>query len=207
VTIASQASEAPATGHTGRPRSRQSYEAIIAATAAQLCDVGYRHLTIEGVAARAGVSKSTIYRWWPTKAALVVATLKARSTDSPIELTGDSRADLRAVIAATFRIVANSPAGMILPALAVDLLDDPTAHEQLQELMRPRRESVLTVIRAIAARGDLPADVDAGLLLDIYSGTLLYRVLLSREPVSESIIDQLTDLLLRGTAPHTLLML
>ena len=179
----------------------------MAATAAQLYDVGYLSLTVERVAARAGVSKSTIYRWWPTKAALVVETLKNRSTLAPIELTGDSRADLRNVIAATFRIVANSPAGMILPALAVDLMRDPVAYEQLQALLRPRRESVLVVIRTIAARGDLPADIDAGLLLDIYSGTLLYRVLLSGEPVTETIIDQLTDLLLSGTAPHTLLML
>ncbi|QJY45115.1 TetR/AcrR family transcriptional regulator [Pseudonocardia broussonetiae] len=179
----------------------------MAATAAQLCDVGYLNMTIEGVAARAGVGKSTIYRWWPSKAALVVETLKSRSMLSPIELTGDSRADLRAVIASTFQIVTHSPAGMILPALAVDLIRDPAAHEQLHALLRPRRESVLTVIRTIAARGDLPADVDAGLLLDIYSGTLLYRVLLSGEPVTESIIDQLTDLLLSGTAPHILLML
>lgn len=191
------------TAKPGRRRSPHAHEAIMDATVAVLAETGYHRLSIEGVAARAGVGKTTVYRWWPTKSSLVIEALSRRLILPSTEPTGDSHHDIRAVIQRIADTFGRPPLGDVLPALAVDLIRDPEASEQLRRMLGPRRAANAAIFYSAAGRGDLSPDVDIHLLLDIIAGTILYRCLMGNHPTAD-LIDRLTDLVLHGKLPtHT----
>jgi AcrR family transcriptional regulator len=185
-----------------RRRSIRSHQAILAATAELLAGVGYTALTIEGVAARAGVGKATVYRWWPSKGALVIEAMSAALAMPSFSETGDLRQDLLTVGNGIVETLARSPAGAVISALAADLMRNPDMAEQFRDqVIRPRRSAVTQILRRAADRGELPSDVDIDLLLDVYAGAVFYRVLVSGEPVTDLLAEQLVSLLLDGKAP------
>jgi AcrR family transcriptional regulator len=185
-------------GRAGRRRSQESHHAILAATRELLEEVGYFRLTVEGVAARAGVGKTTVYRWWPSKSALVLEAVDAGAAVQP-QPTGDIRADARAAMEA-MRLDLRAPLATTLLALAGDLLQDSAGTAGPVDLFQGGREAFEKMIERAAERGELPADIDAGLLQDIYAGTLLYRVLCRRS--TEHVVDRLLALLLDGELPR-----
>jgi AcrR family transcriptional regulator len=185
-----------------RRRSTRSHQAILAATAQLLAEVGYTALTIEGVAAQAGVGKATVYRWWPSKGALVTEAMSAALAMPTFSETGDLRQDLLTVGNGIVETLAHSPAGAVIPALAADLVRDPDMAEQFRDqVIRPRRSTVTRILRRAADRGELPSDVDIDLLLDVYAGAVFYRVLISGEPITGLLAEQLVGLLLDGKFP------
>lgn len=195
-------SEQPPLTARQRRRNARAHQAILAATSEALAEVGYTALTIEGVAARAGVGKATVYRWWPTKGALVIEALGAAlAPPAPIE-TGDLRQDLLAAVRRVVQTFARSPEGAVIPALAADLIHDPAMAEQFRaQIIRPRRSVVVDLLRRAERRGELPPNVDTELLLDVYAGAVFYRVLVSGEPVTDRLAEQLVSLLLDGKPP------
>jgi AcrR family transcriptional regulator len=185
-----------------RRRSIRSHQAILAATTQLLAEVGYTALTIEGVATRAGVGKATVYRWWPSKGALVIEAMSTALDMIPIPESGDLRQDLLAIGKGIVHTLAHTPAGAVIPALAADLMRDPEMAEQFRsQMIRPRRSAITQILRRAADRGELPSDLDIGLLLDVYAGAVFYRVLVSGEPVTDLLAEQLVSLLLDGKAP------
>jgi AcrR family transcriptional regulator len=183
-------------------RSARAYAAILTATTDLLAEAGYGALTIEGVAARAGVGKATIYRWWPTKAALVIEAVSLALPMPTQTDTGDLRHDLLIAVRRVVHTFARTPTGAVIPALAADVMSDPQLAEQFRnQLIRPRRSAVVEVLRRAAARGELPPDVDIDVLLDVYAGAVFYRVLVSGEPVTDRLAEQLVGLLLDGQLP------
>jgi len=183
-------------------RSARAHAAILTATTDLLAEAGYGALTIEGVAARAGVGKATIYRWWPTKAALVIEAVSLALPMPTQTDTGDLRHDLLIAVRRVVHTFARTPTGAVIPALAADVMSDPQLAEQFRnQLIRPRRSAVVEVLRRAAARGELPPDVDIDVLLDVYAGAVFYRVLISGEPVTDLLAEQLVDLLLDGKPP------
>jgi len=183
-------------------RSTRSHQAILTATTELLTEIGYSALTIEGVAGRAGVGKATVYRWWPSKAALVIEALGAGLVMPVLAETGDLRRDLLSAIRDVVHTFARSPEGAVIPALAADLMSDPEMAERFRDqIIRPRRSAVVQILRRAADRGELPADVDTELLLDVYAGAVFYRVLVTGEPVTDLLADQLVTLLLDGKTP------
>lgn len=185
----------------GRRRSSQAHDAILDATIEILHETGYSRLTVEGVAARARVGKTTVYRWWSTKTSLVIEALD-RYLDVPaLAPSGDCRADVRALIQRIADTFAGPPLGEVLPALAVDLSRDPQAAEQFRRMLAPRRAANAAVLSHAAGRGELPADVDPHALLDILSGAILYRSLMHAAP-TPTLIGQLIDLVLDGRLPR-----
>lgn len=160
--------------------------------------MGYFRLTVEGVAARAGVGKTTVYRWWPSKSALVLEAVGARITVPP-QPSGDIRADMRAVMTAMLEDL-RGPLAVTLLALGGDLLQDASDDAGPVDLFQADRGAVEDMLEDAARRGDLPADVDAGLLLDIYAGTLLYRLLCRRS--TDGVVDKLLGLLVEGEIPR-----
>lgn len=184
-------------------RSARSHDAIIAATVDLMTRLGYSQLTIEGVASAAGVGKATVYRWWPTKALLVVDAIdveltRARRTPRPV--SGSSVAVVRELVRDVVAVVV-SPVGQMIAAVVADLPGDPQARLALAEVLGPHRAAGASVIYALAARGDLPHDVDAQRLLDVVAGTVLWGVLSGRAP-SDELVDQLVDLVLEGRLPR-----
>jgi AcrR family transcriptional regulator len=192
----------PAITAAASRRSARAHAAILTATADLLTDAGYGALTIEGVAARAGVGKTTVYRWWPSKGALAI---EAVSLALPVPTqtdTGDLRHDLLVAVRRVVHTFAHTPLGAVIPSLAADVMSDPQLAEQFRsQLIRPRRSAIVEVLLRAAARGDLPPNVDTDLLLDVYAGAVFYRILVSGEPVTDLLAEQLVDLMLAGKMP------
>src|SRR5687768_12726238 len=114
----------------GRRRSERSHEAIVRATQELLVERGYRQLTIEAIAARAGVGKQTIYRWWPSKGAVVLEAFLVLSEGGPeqdmaLPDTGDLKADLRVVMRATVAEFADPAFEKPIRALNTEIINDP----------------------------------------------------------------------------------
>jgi AcrR family transcriptional regulator len=188
-------------GRRGRRRSTRSHQAVLTATIAVLDDVGYSALTIEAVAAAAGVGKATIYRWWPSRASLVIEALETTVPAPRTASTGDTRADVRAIVQAAVDDYIHTPLGPNLAVIAADAVTDPDAADRLAALLGARRAAHASVLLAAAGRGDLPHDIDVHLLLDIITGTLVHRALLGVAPDAHT-IDQLADLIVTGTPPR-----
>jgi AcrR family transcriptional regulator len=172
------------------------------ATIDLLTDAGYHRLTIESIAAQAGVGKATVYRWWPTKAQLVVEALGSRLEILPVESTGELKADVQALIHRAIETFTKSPLSHVLPEMATDLDGDPDARAQLVKIFGPARAGNLGLLYSAAGRAELPYDVDAGLLLDIIAGTVLYRRLLGRR-LSSTMVEQLTDFIVDMHLPRS----
>jgi AcrR family transcriptional regulator len=183
-------------------RSARAHAAILTATTDLLTEAGYSALTIEGVAARSGVAKTTVYRWWSTKPALVIEAVAAALPVPTQTDTGDLRQDLLTAVQGVVHTFARTPVGAVIPALAADVMSAPQLAEQFRnQLIRPRRSAVVEILLRAAARGELPPDVDTDLLLDVYAGAVFYRILISGEPITDLLAEQLVGLLLDGKTP------
>jgi AcrR family transcriptional regulator len=182
-------------------RNPQSHLAILGAAMAQLETVGYQRMTIEGIAAHAGVGKATVYRWWSSKAQLVVEALSTCCDVEPVGASGDFRADVRALVQYVISVVSRTPLGRILPQLLADLEDDERARATLAEWLGPPKAGHRALIYAAAGREDLPHDIDVHFLMDLLGGTVLWRTLLGRQPDAR-LVEQLTDLVVDRSLPR-----
>jgi AcrR family transcriptional regulator len=184
----------------GRRRSERSHAAIIAATQELLVERGYRELTIEGVAARAGVGKQTIYRWWPSRAALVLeAYLAGSEAIAPPAASASTREDVRALLRWLAAVLAQPIGGRVVAGLVADLQHDPDLAEGFRRDVVPaRRRAMLAALERGRERGDIRADADLDLAIDALHGAVFYRLLLSGEPLDEYFADGLVDQVLDG---------
>jgi AcrR family transcriptional regulator len=190
-----------ATAETGtRRRSERSHEAIIAATQQLLVERSYAELTIEGIAARAGVGKQTIYRWWPSKAALVLEAYLAGSNAVPAPpaaaTVGD---DVRALLGWLIAVLAEPTGGHVVAGLVGDLQHDPGLAEGFhREVVPARREAMLAALERGRERGEIRDDADVELAVDALHGAVFYRLLLSGEPLDTDFAERLADQVLVG---------
>ena len=190
----------------GRPRSAEADRAIVSTTLELLATEGLRGLSVERVAERAGVGKTTIYRRWPTKRELAEAALETlfRQMESVAVVpdTGSVRGDLEAV--ARIRMKAVSGTQLLLPRLALESADDPALYRLVRRiLIDPTRAPIIEVLRRGVERGELRADLDLELACDLFSGPFLYRLLISRGKVSAvaGMVDEAIEAFLRAAAP------
>jgi AcrR family transcriptional regulator len=199
----------------GRPRDARVHQAILDTTLELLGEMGYSRLTIEGVAARAGVGKGTIYRHWPSKGALVVETIAAPVCPiatgrwtvrlGPLPDGGGLRADLICFVQRV-NYAFNAPlAAETLPGLATDLQQDAELLEMFRSfIVQPKRERLAEVIELAKKRGEVDADaeVDVGLLCDMLVGPLLYRSMLTGQPTDDEATEMLVDQVMRSLPVH-----
>jgi AcrR family transcriptional regulator len=186
----------------GRRRSGRSHEAIIAATQQLLVERSYPELTIEGIAARAGVGKQTIYRWWPSKAALVLEAYLAGSDAVPLPAEGKTaREDVRALLGWLIAVLVQPIGGHVVAGLVGDLQHDADLAEGFQRDVVPaRREAMLGALERGRARGEIRSDADLELAVDALHGVVFYRLLLSGEPFDDDFADRLVEQTLDGLA-------
>jgi AcrR family transcriptional regulator len=183
----------------GRPRSEEARAAILSSTLELLEDLGFGELTIEAVAARAGVGKTTIYRWWPSKAVLVAdAFMSSVIRETRFPDTGSVREDLRAQmqrLAGIFR----GPRGRILRSLIGGGQSDPELIEAFRNRwLVPRRAEAIGILQRGIDRGQLPPDLDRNMLLDALYGPLYFRMLVGHGPLSTAFVDNVCDAMLGG---------
>lgn len=194
-------------------RSERSRRAIFDAALALVSEAGYAKTTIEGIAARAGVGKQTIYRWWPSKAAVLLDAfldLASRANealggdaDSEIPDTGDLAADLRYVLRATVDEMNDPAFDAPTRALAAEGIVDPELGARFTEaLLEPQLQYYVRRIEAAQAAGDVDPGVDPRIALELLVGPLHHRWLHRTLPLTHAYADSLVDLALRGLAPR-----
>ena len=184
----------------GRPRSARADEAIIEAVLDLMADgTTVEALSMEAVAARAGVGKATIYRRWPNKESLIVDAIGSLKGPLP-ELTGESvRADLLTMLRSTIKGRA-SRAGRIMPCLIPELQRNPELHRQYQRIAEPRREHMREVLRRGVAEGELRADLDIEVAAALLNAPMMVQNMLNWNPAldTEKLPEQILDALLPG---------
>jgi AcrR family transcriptional regulator len=185
----------------GRPRSEQTRQAILAAALAELREHGYAETTVEGIAARAGAGKQTIYRWWSSKPDVVLdALLDLAATEVPISDEGSLRADLVTFLAATFQ--PRPDARSVLTGLMAQAVLDPVFGATFRDrFLFGRRAALRVILRRAVDRGELDPEQDIELLIDVVFGVLWYRMLVDHAPLEEAVGRQLAALILRASAP------
>ncbi len=180
-------------------RGDKLVDKVMEATIEELATQGYGSMSMEDVAVRAGVAKTTIYRRWPTKPELVLAALGCVADDAGIVSgdTGSLRGDLVAMMK-NFRDFARTPRGGSLMRM---MLAEGTASEisTLARTMRKSRETgPRAVIRRAVARGELPAGSDPHLILSTLFGVVQHYVLFIDEPCDDRTLQRLVTLVLDG---------
>jgi AcrR family transcriptional regulator len=181
-------------------RSKRAHEAILAAAAQLIDERPYSDVCIEAIASRAGVGKQTIYRWWPSKAALLMEACAAKvAREVPLPDQGSVEEDLRDYlthICAFFNNQISKPA--IAGLLAEAQCDAELAQAFQERLLMQRRVVLRTILERGAARGELRGNVDLNVIMDMVHGAIWYRTLLLRAPLDETFIENLIDQVLAG---------
>jgi AcrR family transcriptional regulator len=187
----------------GRPRDARRDEAILAATLELLQEQGYGGLTIEGVADRARVGRPTIYRRWPSKAALVVAALvDSARLAVPVRDTGSLRRDLIAVQRHQVELMSSPDSRRVTAGLIADLASDPDlAETYVSQYLAPRRATIWQVLQRGVDRGELAADVDFAFIYDLLVGPLFMRAVVWGQPLPRGAAEKTTDVILAAFAP------
>ena len=182
----------------GRPRSEESRRAILRSTLKLLKqDGGFADLSIEAIAADANVGKTTVYRWWPTKAALVADAFSA-SADEELRFpnTGSVQNDMSLQMRRLVRIF-QSKRGRVVAALLAGGQSDPELIEAFRErFLWPRRRQAYQTLQRGIDRGELPAGSDLDLILDSLYGPIYMRFLIRHFKLKESFADEICGLVL-----------
>ena len=214
----------------GRPRSERAHQAVLRAASELLREAGYPGLTIEAIAARAGVGKQTIYRWWPSKGAVLLDAFRSELATDPSPAdgavadgaaalarrtaasflaadvswddTGDFGADLAAKVRRMATTLADPAFGPFIAALTCEALLDPTfAAAYRRQILDPSREGWRAIFARAQAAGDIRADVDLDLAIDLLNGPLWYRLLLRPAAIPGFDPDALCEAVLRAIRP------
>jgi AcrR family transcriptional regulator len=183
-------------------RSERSRVAILTAARDLLGETGYARLTIEAIAARAGVGKQTIYRWWPGKGAVILEALVETAGEATLPDTGDLRADLIVVLRAIVAELADPALSATTRALTIETLgSDELAGQVRDRLLRPQMDAVKERLRAGQAAGQLRADVDLDLAVEALIGPPYHRWMLRTGPLTDTYADGVVEQALTGLSP------
>ncbi|MGD0790582.1 MAG: TetR/AcrR family transcriptional regulator [Terriglobales bacterium] len=192
----------------GRPRSEASRQSILRSTLKLLKqNGGFPELSIEAIAADANVGKTTVYRWWPTKAALVADAFSASADDElRFPNTGSVQNDMSLQMRRLIRIL-RSKRGKVVAALIAGGQSDPELIEAFRDrFLWPRRQQAYQTLQRGIDRGELPAasDLDLDLILDSLYGPIYLRFLIRHDKLDESFADEICGLVLQGLKrpPH-----
>jgi AcrR family transcriptional regulator len=172
----------------GRPRSESAHRAILDAALALAARDGYTAVTIKGIAEAAGVGRQTVYRWWPTRGAVLLEALAeigaAHVLPPP---TADARADLRAFLDDTFTLAAENPVANVLIGLTADAVADPALSAARRGYIAGRRTLLRTALERCGGTWRVPLDT----VVDMVFGAMWYRLMNEHAPVDRAFTDEL----------------
>jgi AcrR family transcriptional regulator len=169
----------------GRPRSIQSHQAMLQATLDLLAEVGFDAMSIDGISARAGVGKTTIYRRYASKEELVADAIESVREEIMIPDTGNLQGDIDALIQHAAQITL-SPLGRQTVAMIISSASSNAQFAQIYwtKYLKPRRKTFAIVLERAKARNEIPTDLDSDLVFDTMSAIMLYALIF--QPTSES---------------------
>jgi AcrR family transcriptional regulator len=181
----------------GRPRRADADEAILGATLVLLTEVGVAGLSMDLLAQRAGVGKATIYRRWESKETLILDALRLTTAPVPVPDEGSLRADLMAYLDAVIERFNPGRGSDILPHLIEASCYDDQLRSSLDEYTLGRQTTIRLILQRGIERGELAADTDIDLLVDVVLGPFFYRRLLTGAALDQDFTRRLVDLVLR----------
>lgn len=184
----------------GRPRSEQARVAVLDAAAALMLERNLAAVSMDEVAARAAVSKATIYRWWPSKEILALDALYREWEGAPGGRdTGTLRGDLLQLLRPWVRLVVSRPYGRVVAALIAQAQTDPAFAEQYRaHFVQPRRDQARAVLRRAIDRGELAPDTKIEVALDLLYGPMYHRLLNQHAPLNDRFVRDVVDTALHG---------
>lgn len=185
-------------------RNQQSWRATLDAAFALLEEAGYDGITMGAIAERAGVGRQTIYRWWPSKGAVVFEAFLDKVNAGPFPAAGKGGfpAQLKRYARGFVSLYVHTTAGRHLRELIGAAQRDPELAEALKrQWFEPRRAPVREALRAAREAGEIRSDVDPEVALDLVFAPLHYRLLVSREPIDNRFADTVVDLAVRALRP------
>ncbi|BFV60825.1 TetR/AcrR family transcriptional regulator [Kitasatospora sp. CMC57] len=189
---------------TARRHGPDLTEAIMRTTLELGRELGYAKLSIEAIAARAGVGKHTIYRRWASKGALLLDSLLSVSpSDLDYPDTGDVLADLRQQIHEAVDLLGGAPFGPLFRALVGEAQQDPGVAAALNErFIVPQEARTVARLERAREQGQLSPDFDLELAMAVLSGPLYFRLLITQEPLTHGYVDRILDALFTGMGPR-----
>ncbi|HTG47164.1 MAG TPA: TetR/AcrR family transcriptional regulator [Actinomycetota bacterium] len=197
------ATDAPAKG-PGRPRDPEADRAILRATIELLAEEGYDGLSIEAVAARAGVGKTTVYRRWPSKEPLVVDAIRhyKMPEDPPAPRDDETtREALSRILGGFVKTVGRSESGRMMAGLVAEMARNPELATAVRAgLLQHRRGHVAGILERGIERGEVRSDVDLEVVADMLGGLIVMRVLLTGGSVNPALVRSAVDTVLDGIA-------
>jgi AcrR family transcriptional regulator len=199
------AEQATAGPRRGRPRSEKARQAILQAAAELLLERGLSAASMDVVAERAGVSKATIYRWWPAKESLALDALYTRwAAAAPAARdTGSLRGDLLAQMLPWTRLAGSGPYGRVVAALLTQAQTDPRfGAEYRARFLEPRRDHVRAIFRRAIERHEIPDDTNIEAAADALYGPLYHRLLHGHAPLDEAFVREVVGVVLDGILPR-----
>src|ERR1041385_8686728 len=183
----------------GRPRSEQARRAVLDAARGLVEKGGYDSATVEAIAARSGVAKTTIYRWWPNRAALIVELLMEMAARAVPPPSGPDplvavRTEMRGIAAASDHLV-----GRLLTSLVGEAQHDPEIRAALLDgVFHPRSDATATMVRKAQAAGVVRRDVPAHVAVDLLVGPLFSRTLVGPQPLTDAFVSQVFRVVTAG---------
>ncbi len=193
---------APTRATGGRPRSTEADEAIAHAALSLLAEAGFEGVTVEAVAQRAGVARTTVYRRYPGKPELLVTVLAhacRAAVDDPD--TGTVVGDLTAVAEGLNRALTSTDIGRALPAVIAAAAQHPDVAEAHRTFVASRRRVAIAAVARGIERGEVDPDVDPDTLVDLVVGPVFHRRFMSRRPVGDGWIAEIVTRAVRACAP------
>lgn len=186
----------------GRPRRDDVDAAILDATIDELEEHGYAAVSIEAVAARAGVAKTTVYRRWPSKDELVFDAISKLKGPIPQVPGKGLRQDLMDLMERMRRTWVNSRHGRVMRQLSAEGSRNPELYQAFRDrLVAPRQAAMFAVLQEGVEEGEIRADVDLQWVIDLLVAPVMVAVLTHRPHVSRAQLEFTIDTILRGIAP------
>lgn len=166
-------------------------------------EIGFDKLSLEGVAARAGVGKATIYRWWPNKSALAMeALLRVVEPIPPIGDSGSARQDIEEHIGRLWQSLRGKSGRIVREMIALAQFDDETMRIFNDNYLEPRRSALVAVLRRGIQAGEFRADFDTRLVFDLLYAPLLQRLLTGTTEIDEGQVQAQLKLVLGSITPE-----
>ncbi len=181
-------------GKRGPKRDEDAERRILDAARDLICARGSGRVSVNEIAAEAGVGKQTIYRWWPSKSAVVFDALEREiKASSPAPNTGTACGDVRVQMQRLAKLL-RSPLGAILRELIADSIADENVAEQFRErFFEERRKPAIAVVVAGMERGELRPDLDPATVVDLLFAPLTLRMIVGYQSLTPAAIDKLLD--------------
>lgn len=179
-------------GKRGRPRNVETQNSILSASYELLLENGFAAVTVDKIADRAKVSKATIYKWWPNKAAVVMdGFLFAASARLPVPDTGSSLNDILIHATNVTRFLTSREGTIITELLGEGQFDSGLAEAYRTRYFQPRRLEARQLLEKGIHRGELKKNLDIGLCIDLLYGPIFYRLLVTGEKLDDAYVQQL----------------